>query len=167
MKSVTSESDRRLLLEKLRIAVRVQIGYWNACGDVRDILGNDGDDAVFLVEGVAPKFAGKEVQLSDLDAIQGGFWKINPSIAKKLSHEMQRTLLVFFQNAVRLQEESLRWADSLAKVLGSTREEVLADICNFAIGVDTGEELNERDLQMLLRELESKDSIGVEGPLES
>jgi hypothetical protein len=80
---------------------------------------------------------------------------------------MQRTLLMSFQSAVRLQEECLRGATSLAKALGCTREEARKCICELAITADTGMDLNERDLQMLLRATEAKGRIRVERPLES
>ena len=70
---------------------------------------------------------------------------------------MQHTLLVLFQKAVRLQKESLRWADSLARALGHTREQALIHICNFVVGADTGMELNDRELQVFLRGPQAKD----------
>jgi hypothetical protein len=164
MKKVT---NNRLLLQKLRMAVCLQIKFWDACAEVQDILG-DCDDAVFLVERVAQFLPWREFQLADLDAIRARFRKTNPTAAvNKLSQEMQHTLLVLFQNAVRLQKESIRWADSLAKALGRTREQALMDICNFAVDADTGMELNERDLHMLLREPEARGRVRVGRPLES
>jgi hypothetical protein len=120
MNRVTNENDRRLLLQKLRIAVRLQIRFWDACGEVSEILGDHGDDGVTLVEQVARERAGKELQLSDRDALQTGFRKINPTAAvKKLSQEVQHRLLAGFKSAVRLQKQLLGAADSLAKALGA------------------------------------------------
>ena len=49
----------------------------------------------------------------------------------------------------------------------SEKKEVLESIRGFATCSDTGMELSEHDLQMLLREPEAKDYIRVGGPLES
>ena len=54
MKSMTNKNNRGSLLEKLRMAVCIQIKFWDACAEVEDILG-DGDDVVSLVERVALK----------------------------------------------------------------------------------------------------------------
>lgn len=168
MNRVTNENDRRLLLQKLRIAVRLQIRFWDACGEVSEILGDHGDDAVTLVEQVARERAGNELQLADLDSIQDGFRKINPTAAaRELSQEMQHALLVDFLSAIGLQKKLLDAAHSLAKAFGGTRKEVLEIIRGFATCADTGMDLNERDLQLLLREPKAKDYIQVGGPLES
>lgn len=167
MKRVTNKNDRRLLLRMLRTAVCLQIMLWDKRGEVSEILGDRDDDAVLSVNRITRQHGGMELQLSDLGAIQAGFSEINPAAAiKKLSREMQHTLLAGLQSDVRLQKELLFAATSLAKAVGCTRKEAMESICAFATTADTGLELDERDLQELLGEPEAIGRIVVGGLLD-
>ena len=106
MKRITSKNDRCLLLKKLRTAVCLQIMLWDQCSKLSEILGDCENDAVLLVNRITRQHGGKELQLSDLDAIQAAFSKINFGVAvKKLSRSKRHTLLAVMQSAVRLQKE--------------------------------------------------------------
>jgi hypothetical protein len=167
MKRVTNKHERCLLLKKLRTAVCLQIMLWDQCSKLSEILGDRENDAVLLVNRITRQHGGKELQLSDLDAIQAAFSKINFGAAvNKLNREMQHTLLAVMQSAVRLQKELLFAATSLAKAAGFTRKEALEGIMAFAVTGDTGMELDERDLQELLGEPEAKGRITMSRPLD-
>jgi hypothetical protein len=165
MKEIAKD-DRRLLLQMLKTAVRLQIMFWDQCLEISEIL--DNIDSVCLVEEIARENPGKELQLSNLNAILGRFCEIDPTAAvPNLSQKMQRTLLARIQNAVHLQRQLLDGAMSLAKALECTREEALGDVCGFAICADDGTDLDERDLRVLLREPDIKEYIRMGGPLEA
>jgi hypothetical protein len=164
MKRITNKTDRRLVLGMLRTAVYLHIAFWDECDEIDVIL--DRDDAGSLLDQIARGHAG-ELHLSDLDAIEARFREINPAAVNNLSEEAQRTLWARFQYAVHLRSGLLDIATSLAKALGCTREEALEEVRGFVICVDTGMELDERDLQMLLGEPEAKNYVRVGGPLGS